>query len=191
MGRTIFLQYDQQLLIRRFQLAADDCYIYLQYMNTPCRINRKNAQVDENMAGVWTECRSFNTVMTVYDLLCYPKTPHAPALSGSWCSVGSFNIAGIRHGNYCEKHARLYHNRTDALIAACHALGGTVIPSIAGASVSCQIPVTPFFPVLLQFWEGDEDFSPKMTLLWDSNALSFLHYETTFYLQGDLLNRLG
>ena len=58
------------------------------------------------------------------------------------------------------------------------------------ADVAFRIPVTPFFPVLLQFWESDEEFPPKLRLMWDRNADSFLHFETTFFLQGDLLERL-
>ena len=61
---------------------------------------------------------------------------------------------------------------------------------LAGAEVTCEIPVTPFFSVLLQFWDGDDEFPPKLSLLWDRNALRFLHFETTFFLQGDLLERL-
>ena len=47
-----------------------------------------------------------------------------------------------------------------------------------------------FFPVLLQFWQADEEFPPKLVLLWDQNTIEFMHFETTFYLQGDLLERL-
>ena len=53
-----------------------------------------------------------------------------------------------------------------------------------------RFAVTPFFPVVLQFWAGDEEFPPKLLILWDRNTPAFLHYETTFYLQGDLLDRL-
>ncbi len=45
--------------------------------------------------------------------------------------------------------------------------------------------------MLLQFWEGDEEFEPKVMILWDENALEFLHFETLFYLQEDLLKRLS
>ena len=44
--------------------------------------------------------------------------------------------------------------------------------------------------MLLQFWDGDEEFPPRLILLWDRSADQFLHFETTFYLQGDLLTRL-
>ena len=39
-------------------------------------------------------------------------------------------------------------------------------------------------------WEGDDEFPPKLQMMWDRNAISFLHFETTFYLQGDLIERL-
>ncbi len=42
----------------------------------------------------------------------------------------------------------------------------------------------------LQFWEGDEEFPPKLLILWDRNTDQFMHFETTFYLQGDILARL-
>ena len=61
---------------------------------------------------------------------------------------------------------------------------------MAGADLTCKFPVTSFFPVLLQFWEGDEEFPPRMLILWDRATDQFMHFETTFYLQGDLLERL-
>ena len=78
----------------------------------------------------------------------------------------------------------------EELISACESLNGVLLAPMAGADVTCRIPVTPFFPVLLQFWAGDEEFPPKLMLLWDGNTDKFMHFETTFYLQGDLLQRL-
>ena len=74
--------------------------------------------------------------------------------------------------------------------AACQEMGGVLQPPIAGADVTCRLCATPFVPILLQFWEGDEEFAPRLVLLWDRNADQLLHYETTFYLQGDLLEGL-
>ena len=61
---------------------------------------------------------------------------------------------------------------------------------MAGTDVTCRLQVTPFFPILLQFWESDDEFPPKLMLLWDKHADRFLHFETTFFLQGDVLERL-
>ena len=190
-GRRIFMEYDQNLLIRKFGLEADDQWIYLTYLNTPCRISRADGQIDELRRGVWTECRNFGTVMTIYDLLCHHKGNSAPALYHEWCTVGSFIVTGVQNaGAFTRKYAALFDGRVEELKAACAELGGTLEKSVAGADVTCKIPVTPFFPVLLQFWEGDDEFPPKLMLLWDRNSMRFLHFETTFYLQGDLAQRL-
>ena len=55
---------------------------------------------------------------------------------------------------------------------------------LAGADLTFEMPVLPDFSVLLQFWDGDEEFPPKILLLWDKVSLSYLHFETTYYLQG-------
>ncbi len=190
-GKRIFLEYDQELLIRKFRLEADELWIYLNYMNTPCRINRKDGGVEECIKGAWKECRSFSTVMTIYDLLCYHQGETAPTLAGQWCAVGTFVVAGVTETDtFTKKYATLFDRHPEELRTACESLSGILLPHMAGADVTCRIPVTPFFPVLLQFWEGDEEFPPKLMLLWDRNTDRFLHFETTFYLQGDLLERL-
>ena len=190
-GKRIFLEYAQELLIRKFRLEADEQYIYLNYLNTPCRISRITGSVEENIQNRWKECLSFSMVMTIYDLLCYHQGETAPTLAGQWCAVGTFVVTGVTNTDtYTKKYAGIFDGCSEELKSACEKLGGTIQPRMAGADVTCQIPVTSFFPVLLQFWEGDEEFPPKLMLLWDRNADKFMHFETTFYLQGDLLDRL-
>lgn len=190
-GKRIFLQYDQACMIRKFHLDADAQYIYLTYLNTPCRISRTTGSIEKQNGNIWHECRDFNTVMTIYDLLCYHKGETAPTLFYQWCAVGTFVVTGVTQTDtFTQKYANLFDGRLNELQAACERLGGILHPPMAGADLTCRFPVTPFFPVVLQFWEGDEEFPPKLLILWDRNADSFLHFETTFYLQGDLLSRL-
>ncbi len=190
-GKRIFMDYDQQLLIRKFRLEADESQIYLTYLNTPCRISRKTGGIEEYVCGTWQECRDFSTVMTVYDLLCYHKGEQMPTLTGQWCAVGTFVVTGVTDTDtFTKKYAKLFDGRLEELKAACKKMGGVLQSPMAGADLTCLFQVTPFFPVLLQFWEGDEDFPPKLMLLWDRSTESFMHFETTFYLQGDLLQRL-
>lgn len=190
-AKRIFLEYDQEMLIRKFRLEADELWIYLHYLNTLCRINRKDGSVEEYIQNQWKECRSYSTVMTIYDLLCYHKGESIPSLAGQWCAVGTFVVTGVTNTEtFTKKYAAIFDSRTEELRAACESLSGILQPRMAGADVTCLIPVTPFFPVLLQFWEGDEEFPPKLMLLWDRNTDLLLHFETTFYLQGDLLERL-
>lgn len=190
-AKRIFLEYDQELLIRKFRLEADADWIYLTYLNTPCCINRKDGSVEEYIKGAWKECRSFSTVMTIYDALCYHQGTTAPELTGQWCAVGTFVVTGVTNTDtFTKKYAAMFDGRVEELKAACEKLGGVLLERMVGADVTCLIPVMPFFPVLLQFWEGDDEFPPKLMLLWDRNTDKFLHFETTFYLQGDLLERL-
>ena len=190
-AKRIFLEYDQELLIRKFRLEADPQYLYLTYLNTPCRIGRKSGGIEERVNGVWKECRSFSTVMTVYDLLCYHRGETAPPLFGKWCAVGTFVVTGVTDTEtFTKKYAAKLDGRVAQLKLAAQSLGGILLERMAGADVTCRFPVTPFFPVLLQFWEGDDEFPPKLLLMWDRNTDSFMHFETTFYLQGDLLERL-
>ena len=190
-GRKIFMAYDQTLLIRKFSLDADERWIYLTYLNTPCRISRGGGRIEELLGGIWRECRDFSTVMTIYDLLCHHKGDTPPVLRREWCTVGTFIVTGVSNtGTFTNKYATMFDGHLEELKAACAKLGGTIQKRMAGADVTCLIPVTSFFPVLLQFWEGDDEFPPKLMLLWDRNAMDFLHFETTFYLQGDIAQRL-
>jgi len=189
-GKRIFLEYDQEQIIRKYRLDADRQYIYLTYLNTPCRINRQTGGIEEYI-NMWQECRNFSTVMTVYDLLCYHKGETAPVLFHQWCAVGTFVVTGVTQTEgFTRKYAKLFDSRLSDLKTACERLGGVLQPPMAGADLTCELPVTSFFSVLLQFWAGDEEFPPKLLILWDQNTDSFLHFETTFYLQGDLLERL-
>ena len=190
-GKRIFLQYDQELLIRKFSLEADSGYLYLSYLNTPCRINRRDGGIEEFVDGLWKECRSYSTVMTIYDLLCYHKGETAPSLQNQWCAVGNFVVTGITEtGTFTKKYAAKLDGRLEELKAACEQLGGVIQKPMAGADLTCKFQATAFFPVLLQFWQGDDEFPAKLMILWDRNTDQFLHFETTFYLQGDLLERL-
>ncbi len=190
-AKEIFLEYDQEQMIRKFQLKADRQYIYLSYLNTPCRISRSTGGVEECLGNRWQACREYSTVMSIYDLLCYHKDETLPVLSGQWCTVGTFVVTGVTQTDtFTKKYAKCFDGRLDKLKEACKKLGGVQQPPVAGADLTCRFQVMPFFPVLLQFWEGDEEFPPKLLVLWDRNTNLFLHYETTFYLQGDLLERL-
>lgn len=190
-GRKIFLEYDQELLIRKFSLQADARWICLTYMNIPFRIERATGRIEEMADGQWAECRNYSTVMTIYDLLCYHKGTAAPALFHQWCTVGTFVVTGVTDtGTFTKKAAAFFDGHLEELKTACEKLGGIPEKPMAGADLTCRIPVTHFFPVLLQFWEGDDEFPPKLQLMWDRNAISFLHFETTFFLQGDLFERL-
>lgn len=190
-ARKIFLSYDQELLRQKYSLEADEDYLYLTYLNTPYRLARATGKIEQCQEKAWQECRDYSTVMTIYDLLCYHKGDKMPDLSGQWCTVGTFIVAGITETEgFTRKAAERFNGRLEELKKACQNLGGILQLPMAGADLTCLFWAAPFFPVLLQFWDGDEEFEPKVLILWDQNTMQFMHFETTFYLQGDLLSRL-
>lgn len=191
-GRKIFLNYDQEALIQKYTLDADADFLYLTYLGTKYRINRKTGAIDEMIDDIYTECREYTVVMTIYDMLCHGDSSSLPPLSGKWTLVGNFAAAGSSPdaNRFAQKYADAFSGRTDALKSACTAIGGEILDSIAGADVTARIPAFSFFPVLLQYWEKDDEFPPQIRLLWDDQSMKYLNFETTYYLQGDLLERL-
>ena len=126
--------------------------------------------------------------MTVFDVLCYAKED--AALCGEYCSV--MLLDGVAKssnpgGNMFQKYADRFAGQPDALRRACEALGGTPYPV---GEVAYQIPLFDFLPVVLQFWDADEDFPAQLIIKWDKNTLRYMHFETTFYAAGFLLGRL-
>ena len=84
-GRKIFLNYDQEALIQKYTLDADADFLYLTYLGTKCRINRKTGAIDEMIDDIYTECREYTVVMTIYDMLC-----HGDSLTlenGRWLAI--------------------------------------------------------------------------------------------------------
>ena len=73
------------------------------------------------------------------------------------------------------------------LRAACEALGGEALP---GADVSYALPFFEDLRIAVQFWHGDEEFSPRLRFLWDAAADQYLRYETMYYALSLLRTRL-
>ena len=48
----------------------------------------------------------------------------------------------------------------------------------------------PFLPVTLQYWEGDDEFSPSLKLMYDENILDYMHFETVYFMTAHLLKRI-
>ena len=109
-AKRIFMEYDHEQLIRKFGLEADVNWMYLTYLNTPCRISRKDGGIEELFDDRWQECRSYDTVMTIYDILCYHKGEAAPIRSGQWCTVGNFIVTGITQADgFARKYPLAYN----------------------------------------------------------------------------------
>jgi len=190
--RGQFLQYDQEKMIRKFDLAATEEHIFITFIGREYRVLRKTGDVQWSEDGFLT-CHDagFNEAMTIYDVLCCSK--------GDCCTTGEYassvNLPGTGHtgwrtgsGLLYDRHASAFNSAPEALSRACAMLGG--VPEGRG-DAAFRIPIFPFLPVRFSFWLSDEDFPPEIKVLWDTGALSFLHFETLWYAEGHLLTRLN
>ena len=191
-GRELFLQHDQDKLIEKYGLKHNEEYLYLQYIGTEYRISRIDGAIEYVADGEWKDCKEYTIVMTIYDFLCCSGKEILPSLTGQWQPVGRFVTAGSSPStdSFVEKYAQAFSGKVEEIKQACICLGGKQMERLAGADLTFEMPVFQDFSVLFQFWDGDEEFQPKILLLWDKVSLSYLHFETTYYLQGDLLKAI-
>ena len=182
-----FLGYDQQRIARKLRLKTDSEYIYVNLLAEPYRISRHTGDMERLHRGAWVEANSYDEVMTLLDLLCDSREDRY--LSGSWKSMQSFGL--MFHRDLLEEKrdpwAEHFQQDPEALRRACLALGGRVI---LGGDVAYGVELFDGLSIGLQFWEGDEEFPPRLRYLWDENALMYIKYETMYFAVNLLLKRL-
>ena len=184
-----FLEYDQEAMIRKFQLKSDADYLYLSFVGRPYRISRQTGVVEWSEDGFQTYLEAgFNEAMTIFDVLCDSK--ENCSLSGKFCTVNMLPgiVQSAQPGGFMfRRQAERFTGRTADLAAACQQLGGT--PERVG-DVSYRLALFDFLPLIFQFWDADDEFPPSLNLLWDRKLLDFMHYETSFFAAGHLFRRL-
>ncbi len=176
-----FLTYDQQALIRKLSLEADQVYLYSALFGKPYRIHRQTGRQQRLENRVWVDGNSFEEVLTLLDLVCDSREDRQP--SGQYCTIQE--LGRQFHQNLAENRpnaaARTFDQAPAQLAGACRAMGGVPFP---GADVGYVLPVFEDLTMVVQLWLGDEEFAPRLRYLWDANALAYLRYETIWYAVG-------
>lgn len=184
-----FLKYDQEEMIREFSLEHDAEYLYVDFLGRRYRIRRSDGFVEWGEDGFSCPAEAdFSEVMTIYDILC--RRGESRSLSGEFVHMDSFlkiHGSSVPGGGMYQTFAKKFDRKSEALSRACEQLGGIRYKK---ADVSYQIPMFPFFPVIFEFWNSDEDFPASVQFLLDKNTPQYLYYETVCYAVGHLLKRL-
>ena len=173
-ARRIFCTYDQQALIRKLGLEQDESWIYTHFFDKPYRIRRSDGFLERKEGDIWQEANSFHEVLTLLDLLCDSRENRF--LTGKWKNMTDFG--NQFHRSLMERRdpfAEEIQNHPDLFCAACASMGGK---RLTGADLAWEIPVFQELSIALFFWEGDEEFAPRLRFLWDENALMYIKYET-------------
>lgn len=177
--RLKFLEMDQEELIRKFQLVADEEFLYIIYFSKRFRIDRKNGFITEN-----GKSPGFDTVMNIYNTFYY-SAAH-PVASGNLVAfrqvkrVYPFEAAYRR--TIISRLQELFSGKTEELRKACEALGGTLLPQ---GDVGYVLPVFPFLNIAVLFWDKDEEFEAQANMLFDSEITEFMHEENVVCVAAD------
>lgn len=186
-AKKLFLTYDQKELIKRCRLQYDDVYFYVRFMGEQCRICRVSGDMERFCKGQWIDSNSFEAVMTILDWLCDSKENRY--ITGNWINIvshGHYFHSNLQEGGD-DPNARYFEENEKAFMNACEKLGGE---KQASADIAYTIELVDGLKILVQLWHGDEEFPPKVRLLWDENTLRYIRYETTWYAAGLLLERI-
>lgn len=184
-AQAYFLRFDQEKLIRSWNLKYDAAYLYVDYFGRPYRICRKSGKVTR----LWEEKEAgYEEVLSIFDLLCHQG--EGKYLAGRYAPVNSLKgrppTAGV-DTNFYSSVAECFDKDPEAFRATCLAIGGR--PAAMG-DIGFQFPVFGDMTVILKFYHSDEDFPASVTLLWDDNTLQYIFYETVFYIAGFLLGTI-
>lgn len=172
-----FLTYDQEKLIRKFHLHADDTYLYVSLLRRPYRIRCATGDLQKEVSGSWQDGNTYEEVMTLLDLLCDSRDDRS--ISGIWQNMQSFGLQF--HQNLLEGRDP-FAAQIDAdpaiLHRAAEALGAS---TIHGGDLGYAFELFDGLKIGLLFWHGDEEFTPRVRYLWDQNAKQYIRYETMYF----------
>lgn len=173
-----FLSYDQQALIRKLRLYADEDYLYPVMLGTRYRICRRTGDISRREGDAWVDGNSYDEVMTLLDLVCDSREDRH--LSGQWKDMKSFGL--MFHQNLLEDQrnptAEAYDNDPEGFLRACRALHGEKLPF---GDIGCAVELFDGLKIAMVLWRGDEEFPPRLRYFWDENAVQYIRYETMYF----------
>ena len=177
--RQKFLDMDQDALIRKFNLEADEEALYITYFSRKLRIDRQDGVITDQ--GVRP---GFDTVMNIYNTFYYAA--EHPAASGNLVAfrqvkrVYPFEAAYRR--TIIARLQEIFSGKTAELKKACEILGGTPLPQ---GDAGYVLPVFPFLNIAVLFWDKDEEFDAQANMLFDSEITEFMHEENVVCVAAD------
>ena len=184
-AQRYFLGFDHEALAETWKLQYDEQFLYVTFLKKKYALCRATGAVTRTEDGSQA---GFEEVLSIFDLLCHEGTEKR--VSGRIAPVnslrGSPRLGGVGT-NFYATQAASFDREPQLFRKACIALGGQEIPA---GDVGFRFSVFRNLTVTLKFYHGDEDFPPSITLLWDENMLSFVYYETVFYIGGFLIREL-
>lgn len=182
-----FLGYDQEKMIEKCGLDADDAYLYITFFHQPYRIDRHSGQIARLCPDGSVVKAGYDEAMTIFDILCAIKPGRY--LAGVWVGIEKFSNTPFDGTALYQPYAKDFDGKTKALQGACEKFGGC--PCEVKGDVAYRFAVFDFFPVIFRFWNGDEELLPTLRFLWDVHTPDYIRFETMFYVMSHILKTLA
>ena len=185
-----FLKYDQEKMMQKFSLKADENYLYITFIGHSYRICRKSGYLEWSEDNFVTCVEGdFNEALTIYDLLCDSKENcHA---ANDFINLNSLSTLqssskklgdGLFHGE-----DKIFDHKDRLFGKVCEKLGGI---KAGKGDVAYELPLFDFLPCRIQFWNSDDEFDAQLQIFVDKNVLKFIRYETVWYAVSHLMKRV-
>jgi hypothetical protein len=197
-----FLTYNQELIIQRLGLKADDAYIYIEYCKCIYRLGRKMPSLERNNLIIMNENNDYsapdswketdyNEALTLCDLLCHTDEPIH--LSENYVPLQSLNT--VQGGStqstlgkgLLKSTEQFFDGKDKILRSACESLGGI---ATGKGDVAYEIPLFESIHARFSFYDSDEEFEAKATIMFPSDICNYLYFETLWYASVIMLDRL-
>lgn len=182
-ARAIFLAHDPADIV--YPVDHDETTLSLRFVDRRYNIDCSDGAV--TCPGYPGYTPGHDEIMSIWDMLTFAAS--RPLLRHQWVQTGS--LSGITSGHddsyLITQFRKAVASNFDKLEQARLVLGGT---ADTGADFSMVIPVFDWFPCRFCFWEADEDFDAQAVFYWDANARQFVHYETLWFMNMYLCQRI-
>ena len=187
-ARKLFCAHDLDAVARAHGLRTDADFLYLHLLSEDYRVSRSSGHIARREGEAWLPADGFDETLTIFDLLCDAKPGRRAA--GDWKTTLDFGgqvHRGLMESNRADELELLYDRQPERLRRVCLRLDGT---PIAGADLGFSLPFFEDLCIAVQFWHGDDEFVPRLRVLWDANSDQYLRYETMYYAISLIKSRL-
>ena len=186
--RGTYLAMDREELKERFHLRSDGGAHYITYFQREYRLDQQDGSL--TLSDDPNRQAPFDTAMSIYTLFHYAK-PDA-SVCGRFVPFREVKRAApfapafqrMIVAPFCQK----FSGHTDLLRQACEKLGGQPVKQ---GDVGYIIPAFDWMPVMMTFWDADDEFDAQATLLFDADITDFTHEESVVLIGAELVRRLG
>jgi hypothetical protein len=89
--------------------------------------------------------------------------------------------------SFFQQTADGFAGKTELLSEAVGKIGQKV--NLKG-DIAAKIQVFDFLPIIVQFWDADEEFPAVLKFMVDENIQDFMHFETVMFMLGHVVGRI-